>query len=88
MPLGLSLILGVIDIVWICYAEPINQLLVTGGALFLLQALATVSFGVEFRSLGVRLPVFSIGDMNLSLSRIIGGWCTGGPRLPLLGAAI
>jgi branched-chain amino acid transport system permease protein len=121
LSLGLNLIFGVIDVVWICYAElimvgmymiywmhvsmgaplalaflagivfvgvlgalmhqyiirpvlnaePINQLLVTGGVLFLLQALATVSFGVEFRSLGVRLPVFSIGDMNLSLSRII-----------------
>jgi branched-chain amino acid transport system permease protein len=121
LSLGLNLIFGVIDVVWICYAElimvgmymiywmhvtvgaplplaflagiafvgilgalmhqyiirpvlnaePINQLLVTGGVLFLLQALATVSFGVEFRSLGVRLPGFSIGDMNLSLSRII-----------------
>lgn len=121
LSLGLNLIFGVIDVVWICYAElimvgmymiywmhismgaplalaflagivfvgllgalmhqyiirpvlnaePINQLLVTGGVLFLLQALATVTFGVEFRSLGVRLPVFSIGDMSLSLSRII-----------------
>ncbi len=121
LSLGLNLIFGVIDVVWICYAElimvgmymiywmhitmgaplalaflagivfvgllgalmhqyiirpvlnaePINQLLVTGGVLFLLQALATVTFGVEFRSLGVRLPVFSIGEMNLSLSRII-----------------
>jgi branched-chain amino acid transport system permease protein len=121
LSLGLNLIFGGIDVVWICYAElimvgmymiywmyvtvgaplplaflagigfvgllgglmhqyiirpvlnaePINQLLVTGGVLFLLQALATVSFGVEFRSLGVRLPGFSIGDMNLSLSRII-----------------
>jgi branched-chain amino acid transport system permease protein len=121
LSLGLNLIFGVIDVVWICYAElimvgmymiywmhismgaplslaflagivfvgllgalmhqyiirpvlnaePINQLLVTGGVLFLLQALATVTFGVEFRSLGVRLPGFSIGEMNLSLSRII-----------------
>ncbi len=121
LSLGLNLIFGVIDVVWICYAElimvgmymiwwmhvsqgaplllafaagivfvgllgalmhqfiirpvlaadPINQLLVTGGVLFLLQALATVVFGVEFRSLGVRLPGFNIGEMNLSLSRII-----------------
>ena len=121
LALGLNLIFGVIDVVWICYAElimvgmyaiwwlhveqgaslwiafpagivfvsilgaamhhlvvrpvlnadPINQLLVTGGVLFLLQALATVAFGVEFRNLGVRLPGVNIGEMNLSLSRIV-----------------
>ncbi len=121
LSLGLNLIFGVIDVVWICYAElimvgmyaiwwmhveqgaslwiafpagiglvailgaamhhlvvrpvlnadPINQLLVTGGVLFLLQALATVAFGVEFRNLGVRLPGINIGEMNLSLSRIV-----------------
>lgn len=121
LALGLNLIFGVIDVVWICYAElimigmyaiwwahvqmgvplwlafpfgivlvaalgaalhhfvvrpvlqaePINQLLVTGGVLFLLQALATVAFGVEFRSLGVRLPGFNVGEMNFSLARLI-----------------
>jgi branched-chain amino acid transport system permease protein len=121
LALGLNLIFGVIDVVWICYAElimigmyaiwwlhvqqgwplaaafagavlavallgaalhqfiirpvlaaePINQLLVTGGVLFFLQALATVTFGVEFRNLGVRLPGIGVGEMNLSLSRLI-----------------
>jgi branched-chain amino acid transport system permease protein len=121
LALGLNLIFGVIDVVWICYAEmmmigmytiwwlhveqgwpllaafaagiatlavlgaalhqfiirpvlaaePINQLLVTGGVLFFLQAAATVAFGVEFRNLGVRLPAFAIGEMNLSLARLI-----------------
>jgi branched-chain amino acid transport system permease protein len=121
LALGLNLIFGVIDVVWICYAEmmmigmytiwwlhveqgwpllaafaagiatlavlgaalhqfiirpvlaaePINQLLVTGGVLFFLQAVATVAFGVEFRNLGVRLPAFAIGEMNLSLARLI-----------------
>jgi branched-chain amino acid transport system permease protein len=121
LALGLNLIFGVIDVVWICYAEmmmigmytiwwlhveqgwpllaafaagiatlavlgaalhqfiirpvlaaePINQLLVTGGVLFFLQAVATVAFGVEFRNLGVRLPGFAIGEMNLSLARLI-----------------
>jgi len=121
LALGLNLIFGVIDVVWICYAElvmvgmytiwwlhvqqgwpvlaacaagvvvlaalgmalhhfivrpvlaaePINQLLVTGGVLFFLQAAATVVFGVEFRNLGVRLPGVSIGDMNFSLARLI-----------------
>jgi branched-chain amino acid transport system permease protein len=121
LALGLNLIFGVIDVVWICYAElmmigmyaiwwlhveqgwplgaafaagiavvaalgaamhqfiirpvlaaePINQLLVTGGVLFFLQAVATVTFGVEFRNLGVRLPGISIGEMNLSAARMI-----------------
>ena len=121
LALGLNPIFGVIDVVWICYAEmmmigmytiwwlhveqgwpllaafaagiatlavlgaalhqfiirpvlaaePINQLLVTGGVLFFLQAVATVAFGVEFRNLGVRLPTFAIGEMNLSLARLI-----------------
>jgi branched-chain amino acid transport system permease protein len=121
LALGLNLIFGVIDVVWICYAElimigmyaiwwlhtahgaplwlafpfgiavvallgaalhhfiirpvlsaePINQLLVTGGVLFFLQAAATVVFSVEFRSLGVRLPGVSIGDINLSMARLI-----------------
>jgi branched-chain amino acid transport system permease protein len=121
LALGLNLIFGVIDVVWICYAElvmvgmytiwwlhvqqgwpvlaacaagvvvlaalgmalhhfivrpvlaaePINQLLVTGGVLFFLQAAATVVFGVEFRNLGVRLPGVAIGEMNFSLARLI-----------------
>lgn len=121
LSLGLNLIFGVIDVVWICYAElimvgmyaiwwlhtqqglplwvamaggivfvsalgaamhhfvirpvlaaePINQLLVTGGVLFLLQALATVAFGVEFRNLGVRLPGVVVGDMSFSGSRLV-----------------
>jgi branched-chain amino acid transport system permease protein len=121
LALGLNLIFGVIDVVWICYAElimvgmyaiwwmhvqqgvplpfafgfgivsvavlgaamhhfiirpvltaePINQLLVTGGVLFFLQAAATVTFGVEFRNLGVRMPSVVIGDMSLSSARMV-----------------
>ena len=121
LSLGLNLIFGVIDVVWICYAElimigmyaiwylhvqqgvtlwiafpacialmgvlgaglhhfvirpvlaaePINQLLVTGGMLFLLQAVATVLFGVEFRNLGVRLPGIAIGEMSVSSARLV-----------------
>ena len=119
--LGLNLIFGVIDVVWICYAElimigmyavyvlhvqhgwpllvamaasvasvallgalmhqfiirpvlaaePINQLLVTGGMLFFLQAAATLAFGIEFRNLGVRMTPLVIGEMSFSLPRII-----------------
>jgi branched-chain amino acid transport system permease protein len=120
LALGLNLIFGVIDVVWICYAElmmigmyavyflyvvygvplpiafvlavllialgglvlhylvirpilasePINQLLVTGGVLFFLQAFATVLFGIEFRNLGLSLPSLTIGDIYLPMSRI------------------
>jgi branched-chain amino acid transport system permease protein len=52
-------------------AEPINQLLVTGGVLFFLQAVATVIFGVDFRNIGVRMPSFLVGDISLSMARLI-----------------
>jgi branched-chain amino acid transport system permease protein len=121
LSLGLNLIFGVIDVVWICYAEmmmigmytvyalhvqqgwplvaamaagiavvallgalmhqfvirpvlaaePINQLLVTGGMLFFLQAAATLAFGIEFRNLGVKLPPVPIGEMSFSMARLI-----------------
>ncbi|MEZ5661756.1 MAG: branched-chain amino acid ABC transporter permease [Burkholderiaceae bacterium] len=121
LALGLNLIFGVIDVVWICYAElvmvgmygvfhgyqtlglplllamalgivivaviglilhflvirpvldtpPINQLLVTGGVLFFLQAVATMAFGIEFKNLGVHLGSVSFGDMFFSWNRII-----------------
>ncbi len=120
LALGLNLIFGVIDVVWICYAElmmigmyavyflyvdydvplfvafaacillvallgvimhqlvirpilggePINQLLVTGGVLFFLQALATLLFGIDFRNIGLSLPSVTIGDIYLPMSRI------------------
>ena len=121
LSLGLNLIFGVIDVVWICYAElimcgmycvyylhvqyhwplllamlaaigvvaflgyvlhqlvirpvlsaePINQLLVTGGVLFFLQAAATLAFGIEFRNLGVALPSVHLGEMSFSGARLV-----------------
>ncbi|UYN93556.1 MAG: branched-chain amino acid ABC transporter permease [Enhydrobacter sp.] len=121
LALGLNLIFGVIDVVWICYAElimigmyglyyfysvygvpmwlaapaaivlvgilglvlhyvvisplldsaPINQLLATGGVLFFLQSFATVAFGIDFRNLGIRLPVLAIGEMHFSYARLL-----------------
>ena len=121
LSLGLNLIFGVIDVVWICYAElimcgmyavyylhvqyhwplyaampaailivamlgvilhqfvikpvlaaePINQLLVTGGVLFFLQAAATLVFGIDFKNLGVSLPAVRIGEMSFSAARLI-----------------
>jgi branched-chain amino acid transport system permease protein len=52
-------------------AEPINQLLVTGGVLFFLQAAATLVFGVEFRNIGVSLPQLQVGGMYVSFARLI-----------------
>jgi branched-chain amino acid transport system permease protein len=121
LALGLNLIFGVIDVVWICYAElimlgmygmyylfsvyhvpfllaaiiciagvgvlgvllhllviepvlgkaPINQLLATGGVLFFLQSAATVMFGIDFRNLGIRLPVLDVADMFISYARLL-----------------
>jgi branched-chain amino acid transport system permease protein len=121
LSLGLNLIFGVIDVVWICYAElimlgmyaiyflcnvyhvpiliagviavggvgvlgvalhqlviapllgaaPINQLLATGGVLFFLQSAATVMFGIDFRNLGIRLPVLDVAEMFISYARLL-----------------
>jgi branched-chain amino acid transport system permease protein len=121
LALGLNLIFGVIDVVWICYAElimlgmygmyflyvtyhvpfllaalicvggvggvgvilhvvvirpllgtaPINQLLATGGVLFFLQSFATVAFGIDFRNLGIRLPILNVAGMFISYARLL-----------------
>src|SRR5713226_3964601 len=121
LALGLNLVFGVIDVVWICYAElimlgmygmyflyvtyhvpfvlaalisiagvgglgvvlhvvviqpllgtaPINQLLATGGVLFFLQSAATVMFGIDFKNLGLRLPVLKVAGMFVSYSRLL-----------------
>jgi branched-chain amino acid transport system permease protein len=121
LALGLNLIFGVIDVVWICYVElimlgmygmyylfsiyhvpflvaaviciagvgglgialhllviapllgaaPINQLLATGGVLFLLQSVATVAFGIDFHNLGIRLPVLEVSGMFISYARLL-----------------
>ena len=120
LALGLNLVFGVIDVVWICYAElvmvgmygvhfsykagapfllaavigilivamagallhvlvirpvldsePINQLLVTGGVLFFLQAAATMAFGIEFRNIGISMGSVNVADMSFSKSRIV-----------------
>jgi branched-chain amino acid transport system permease protein len=52
-------------------SAPINQLLVTGGVLFLLQGAATMVFGIDFKNLGIRLGSFNVADMSFSYSRII-----------------
>jgi len=83
LPLALAFIIGIVGVSalgtamhWfiICpvlAAEPINQLLVTGGVLFFLQALATVIFGIDFKNIGVRMPSLMVGDISLSMARLI-----------------
>jgi branched-chain amino acid transport system permease protein len=55
----------------VLHAEPINQLLVTGGVLFFLQAAATLAFGIEFKNLGISLPSVRIGEMSFSAARLV-----------------
>jgi len=52
-------------------APPINQLLATGGVLIILQSFATVAFGIDFRNVGIRLPVLALGEMNFSYARLL-----------------
>jgi branched-chain amino acid transport system permease protein len=135
LALGLNLVFGVFDVVWICYAElmmigmyavyflyavhhvplliafvigiasvalagvalhqfvirpvlasePINQLLVTGGVLFFLQAAATLAFGVQFRNLGLALPSVTVGEIMLPQSRI---YAAGTALVAMLGLAL
>jgi len=67
----LGVLLHVIVIRPLLGTAPINQLLATGGVLFFLQSAATVLFGVEFRNLGLRLPVLKVAGMFVSYSRLL-----------------
>lgn len=67
----LGLLLHALVIEPLINAAPINQLLATGGVLFFLQSAATVAFGIDFRNLGIRLPPFQVGEMSISVARLI-----------------
>ena len=68
---GLGALLHFLVIAPLLTAAPINQLLATGGVMFVLQSFATVAFGVDFRNLGIRLPVLAFADMHFSYSRLL-----------------
>ncbi|MBV1796686.1 branched-chain amino acid ABC transporter permease [Siccirubricoccus sp. G192] len=118
--LGLNLVFGVVDVIWLCYAElvmvgmyivwflhtqagwplalafatclpaiavlglllhllvvrpllaapPINQVLATGGVLFVLQGAATLVFSTDFRSLGVEMPPIELGEVFVSGTKL------------------
>src|SRR6202140_5296753 len=68
---GLGALLHLLPISPLLSAPPINQLLATGGVLFVLQSFATVAFGIDFRNLGIRLPVLALGEMNFSYARLL-----------------
>ena len=55
-------------------APPINQLLATGGVLFILQSFATVAFGIDFRNLGIRLPVLAVRRDAFQLRAAVVVW--------------
>ena len=119
--LGLNLVFGVVDVVWLCYAElvmvgmycvwflhtqagwplilafaaclpvvamlglllhllvvkpmlgspPITQVLATGGVLFILQGGAMLTFGTDFRSLGVEMPPMEVGEIFVSGTKLV-----------------
>ena len=119
--LGLNLVFGVVDVVWLCYAElvmvgmycvwflhtqagwpliaafaaclpvvamlgvllhllvvrpllsspPITQVLATGGVLFILQGGAMLIFGTDFRSLGVEMPPMEVGEIFVSVTKLV-----------------
>src|SRR6266478_5311294 len=68
---GLGALLHWLVIAPLLSAPPINQLLATGGVLFVLQSFATVAFGIDFRNLGIRLPVLKFAEMHFSYSRLL-----------------
>lgn len=68
---GLGALLHILVIQPLLSAPPINQLLATGGVLFFLQSFATVAFGIDFRNLGIQLPVLTAGEMHFSYSRLL-----------------
>src|SRR5712675_2552443 len=68
---GLGALLHLLVIAPLLSSPPINQLLATGGVLFFLQSFATVAFGIDFRNLGIRLPVLAIGEMHFSFARLL-----------------
>jgi branched-chain amino acid transport system permease protein len=71
MVAGLGALLHLLVIAPLLSAPPINQLLATGGVLFVLQSFATVAFGIDFRNLGIRLPVLKFAEMHFSYSRLL-----------------
>src|SRR5438105_469519 len=68
---GLGALLHWLVIAPLLSAPPINQLLATGGVLFVLQSFATVAFGIDFRNLGIRMPVLKFAEMHFSYSRLL-----------------
>lgn len=119
--LGCNLVFGVVDVVWLCYAElvmvgmysvwflhtqmgwplllafavclplvgvlglalhqmvvkpllaspPITQVLATGGVIFILQGAAMLTFGTDFRSLGVEMPPMEVGEIFVSGTKLV-----------------
>src|SRR5258706_1396413 len=67
---GLGALLHWLVIAPLLSAPPINQLLATGGVLFVLQSFPTVAFGIDFPNLGIRIPVLKFAEMPFSYSAL------------------
>src|SRR5258706_3179716 len=63
---GLGALLHWLVIAPLLSAPPINQLLATGGGLFVLQNFATLAFGIDFPNLGIRSPPLKFSAMHFS----------------------
>src|ERR1700687_1234397 len=59
---GLGALLHLLVIAPLLSAPAINQLLATGGVLFVLQRFATIVLGIDFRTLGIPLPVHQFDE--------------------------
>src|SRR6202041_1871936 len=68
---GVGVVLHIVVIQPLPGTAPINQLLATGGVLFFLQSAATVAFGIDFRNLGIRLPILDVSGMFVSYARLL-----------------
>ena len=52
-------------------SPPITQVLATGGVIFILQGAAMLTFGTDFRSLGVEMPPMEVGEIFVSGTKLV-----------------
>jgi branched-chain amino acid transport system permease protein len=67
----MGLLVHILIISPILGSPPINQLLATGGLLFFLQSAATLMWSIEFRNLGLKLPILEYNEMYFSYARLL-----------------
>jgi hypothetical protein len=75
---ALGALLHLLVIAPLLNGAPINQLLATGGVLFVSAELRHRAFGIDFRNLGIRLPVLEFAEMYISYARLLAFGCGAG----------